>query len=137
MKKLALMNLIVLIAIKSVSACEYFNYGNDPNYVDPPTENAFYSKLYFFSLVFLIIANLFLFFKRNQNDYLVLAIIIISIVIATPLTLGAALISGADCGDTLRELLKWDLIYFLLLTALQVGLWWCKRGLRLTRTKLS
>lgn len=130
MKKLALINLILLLAVKSISACDH------PNYVEIINENLYYRKLYFYSSVFLIIANFLLFFVRKQHDYAVLVIIIISTIIAAMVTFAGAIISGADCGDGLRAFLGLDLIYFILLTVFHLGLWLGKGNLRFSKKEL-
>ena len=141
MKKLALINLIVLTAIKSVSAC---SISIDPNNPDAASakiaENVFYIKIYFYSLVFLIFANFVLFFLRRQKDYLVLVILILTVLIMIPLAFFGMVIQ--DCGFALGSILKWEFIIFLMVFGLHLSLWVNKTGLHLlgeglTITKLK
>lgn len=136
MKKLALINLIVLIAIKSVSACDYFNYANDPNYVDPIAKNYFYSKLYFYLLVFLILANIGVYFLRKQKDGLVLKLIIFAALLTMPVTIVGAFLTSS-CGDELPVVLKWEVIVFLTLFIFHICLWISKVGLHWQTGKLK
>jgi len=135
MKKLALTSLLLLTANKIVSACSYSNYSNDPNYIDPITVNNFYSKLYFFPLVFLILANFVLFFLRKQKDYLMLGIIFFASFMTIPVTFFGSFLSG--CGDGLPVVLKWEFIFFLTFFVFHIGLWVNKVGLHWRVGKLT
>lgn len=96
MKKLALTSLLLLIAIKSVSACTYLG--------DPlAAEKDFYSTIYFFSLVFLILANVQIYYWRNKGDILTLIFISGITLIMIPVTFFGVLLEHCDfLGETLR-----------------------------------
>ena len=134
MKRLALTNLMLLMAIKSVSACSVTIDPNNPNF-DSVAENVFYVKTYFYSLVFLILANIVLFFLRRRKDYLVLLGIIALVLLMFPATLVASVIS--DCGDSLHIVLKWEFIFFLMIFCFHICLWVNKISLRINQGKLT
>jgi hypothetical protein len=52
------------------------------------------------------------------------------------LTFFGMIISGADCGAGSRAFLGLDLVYFILLTVFQVGLWLGKGNLRFRKKGL-
>ena len=113
MKKLALTNLIVLMAIKSVSACTYLG--------DPLAEDkSFYSTMYFFSLATLILTNVVIYYWRRKGDVLSLIFILSIAVIMTPVTFFGVLMEYCDL---LGETLKLEFIVFVAITVFHIGLW--------------
>lgn len=132
---------MLLTAIKSVSACSVGINPDNP-LADPYAEineSFFYTKIYFYSLIFLILANFVLFFLRRQKDYPVLFAIISTLLIMIPATFIATLIQ--DCGALIGFVMKWEFIIFLIIFGFHICLWVNKTGLHLrgeglTLTKL-
>jgi len=131
MKKLAATNLMLLIAIKTVTACSYD--ANTPN-VDLIAEISFYSKIYFLSTVFLILANVALFSFRKQKDYLMLILIIATAFMMILLTSFGVLLE--EC-SFLRNTLKWEFIIFLTIFCFQIGLWVSNSSLRINKGDMT
>ena len=131
MKKLALTNIMLLIAIKSVSACSYD--AGRPN-VDLMAEIRFYSRIYFLSTVCLFIANIALFSLRKQKDYFTLILIIATAFMMTLLTSFGVLLE--EC-SFLRNTLKWEFIIFLAIFCFHVGLCVTKSSLRINKKDLT
>jgi hypothetical protein len=131
MKKLALTNLILLVAIKSVSACMY---DADKPSVNSIAEMNLYSTIYFLSIVFLILANISLFFFRKQKDYLVL----ISVIAITSMMILSTLfgVLVEEC-SFLRNTLKWEFIIFLAIFCFHIGLWLSKSSLRINKGDMT
>ena len=122
---------MLLIAIKSVSACEASQGEIE--------ETVFYITIFFYSLIFMILANFVLFFRRKQKDYIMLFAIILTILLMLPVTFIASVIPV--CGAALELALKWEFIIFLMIFGFQICLWVNKTGLHwrddgLTLTKL-
>jgi hypothetical protein len=118
MKKLALTNLMLLTAIKSVSA---FSEAIDKNIAEAYQERFFYQGIYFFTLVFLTVGNFSLYFVRKQKDYLFLAVLITTVFGMILVTDGAQF--ATDRSDDFTVFLKWEFILFLIFTAFHLGLW--------------
>jgi len=128
MKKLALTNLIVLFAIKSVSACWYLD-GYGETYHESVEIAGFYSKLYFLLSVALISANFLIFYLREQKDYLILFALVPILVIWTLFVVFGNFLE--ECSIQIGAL-KWGIIIFLPFVIFQVILWITKRGLHLS-----
>lgn len=124
MKKLALINLMLLTVIKSVSA---FSESVDKNFANPFKDNFFYQGIYFYSLVFLIAANFGLYFVRGKKDYLSLAILIIIVVLMIFITLGVQF--ATDGSRDFTAFLKWEFMFFLTISTLHLCLWISKKSL--------
>ncbi len=131
MKKLALMSLIVLFAIKSVSACFYLD-GYGETYAESVEIAGFYSKLYFFLSFALISVNFLIFYLRQQRDYLIMFLLVPILVIWTLFVLFGLLLE--ECSIQVGAL-KWGIIIFLPFVILQVILWITKRGLHIPDRK--
>ena len=134
MKKQALAILILLSGSKIASACSVVADPDNPNF-NPIEENGFYARIYFYSLVFLILSNIVLFFWRRQKDYLFLILIFAAVLVMIPLTFFGILM--ADCGETLKDILKWDFIIFAVISVIHVGLWLTKGSLRIKKTDIT
>lgn len=116
---------MLLMAIKSVSACTYLG--------DPlAAEKDYYLTLYFFSLFFLVLGNIALYYWRNKGDILTLIFIVGIAVIMTPITFFGVLLEYCDF---LGETLRFELIIFVAITLFHVGLWLTKSGLDLPSQK--
>ena len=127
MKKLALTNLMLLMAIKSVSAC---TYGSN---ADSMSKSSVYT-IYFFTFVFLVIGNIILFFLRDKKDYLLLILIIGTASLMLSLNFFGVLLENCDFLD---ETLKWEFIIFLPITVFHIGLWITKSRLHLWSKQLN
>src|SRR5215203_6769552 len=97
-KRLLLANLVLVLLTKFVNACSYLPESEEL-YLQNLAERNFNIKLYFFSSIFLILANFVLFFARGKKDYWLLVTIIIVTFISAPITLFAGAIDM--CGDTI------------------------------------
>ena len=128
MRKFALAFLILFIVIKSASAsCEASQVEIE--------EIHFHIKFFFYSLIFVVLANLVLFFLRKQKDYFVLVVIILTTLVIIPVTLISSVFSG--CGAALELTLKWEFIVFLTIFGFHICLWVNKTGLHLRDDRLT
>lgn len=127
MKKLALTNLLLLTAHKSVSACSYLA-GFKKSFPETMLVVDFYSGIYFLLSLSLILANFAIFYLRKQRDYLFLFLLIPTIVIWILLALFGVLLE--ECSFQINTL-KWGLIVFLPFFVIQIGLWITKSGFHL------
>lgn len=119
MKKLALTNLIVLFAIKSVSACSYISGSKKP-ILEMLDEISLYTNVYLFSIISLFIVNSAIIFLREKRDNLFLAIIIILALIMTCLTFFGIIMEGCDL---LFSTLKLELVIISVITSLHLLMW--------------
>lgn len=126
MKKAALISLTLLISIESVSACSYASDPNNLNVIDATAQSTNYSLLYFFLSVFLVCANICLYFYRGQKDHYVLILIGLTCFIMIPLNFFGLILE--NCGF-LKDTLWLDLLIFSLITVFHLGLWITKRRL--------
>lgn len=126
MKKLALTNLIVLMTIKSVSACSV----SYPDY-DSSAENYFYIKVYFYSSLAMILGIIILFFLRGKKGlwliFTELTGIWLAVFTAISVLFAAFILFGSvwtqDCGRSLRFTLGSFFIILLTLFFLQFASW--------------
>ncbi len=110
---------MLLMAIKSVSACSYIS-GSDKPVLEMLADISFYTTVYFISIFLLFIANAALFISREKTDYLFLAIVIGMALIMIPLTFFGMIMEGCDL---LFSILKWELIIIAATFAIHLGLW--------------
>ena len=134
MKKLALTNFILLLAIKFVSACDYSPEYKD-EYLQILAERDFNVKLFFFSSIFLIAANIVLFFFRNKKDYWLLITIITVVFISVPATFISGFIDM--CGDSIVTGLQVNFFVFLSFLTYQILLWVNRTSLQFKRGKIT
>lgn len=119
MKESALTGLILLTAIRSVSACSSVSNPDNPNF-DPVAENLRQAETYFYILVGLIFANVVIFFLRRKRDYLSLAIVIGLALVMIPVTI----LGGMDsCFYSLKSVLDREVLVFVVISVLHLGLW--------------
>ena len=121
---------MLLIAIKSVSACE------SPSDIRDIENTFFYSKTYFYALIFLILANIVLFFLRRKNDYLVLFGTISIVLLIIPIALWA--IEFQSCGSwAIEKVMRWGFFTFLIIFCAQICLWVNKTDLRINKGNMT
>ena len=118
MKNLALTNLMLLLAIKSVSAC---SYDIDPNNsVKVNTSDGFYDLILFISAFVLIIPIVILYFVRNRKGRWAIITSSVSLLLFIPAIFLTAFLFG-PCGlGPVPFVIKAEL--FLMLTILIVQL---------------
>lgn len=133
MKKQALASLLLLTAIKPVSACAYLA---DPNksFSEMMTDATFYSGTYFLLSSALILANFVVFYLRKQRDYLILFFLIPVIIVWILLSIFGVLLE--ECSFLINAL-KWGSIIFLPFLVIQMALWIGKIGLHLPSNRLK
>jgi hypothetical protein len=121
MKKLALTNLMLLTAIKSVSACSVAVDPNNPNY-DPIAENNFYGAIYFYSSIFLILAIIVSYFLSGRKRLWFVIVTITSVFLMIPiLFVFGIMLKG--CGNISLGIIKWYFIFLLFLFTFQIVSW--------------
>lgn len=131
MKKSALTSLMLLVAFKSVSACGYIA-GTNKSFSETLKDIEFYTTVYLFSIFSLFLANFGLIILREKKDTLFRLLIIGTSLVMIPLTFfGMAM---EECG-LLFAILKWELIFILILFAIQLYLWVTKSELDLRRKR--
>jgi hypothetical protein len=114
--------LVLLISAKIVSACSVVSGATSPD-----VENYFYTKIYFFSSIFLILAIIVTYFLRGRKSDWLMHTTVMSIFVMIPLTFVSALIAQ-DCGDLVTTVLRYEFIFFLLLFVIQVISWIMQRS---------
>ena len=114
--------LALFVSVKIVSACSVDANSN----FDPIAENNFYSGIYFFSSIFLIVAIIVSWFLRGRKGDWLVHITVISVFLMIPLTFIFAVIAQ-DCGYLVLKTLRAEFIFFLLLFALQIISWIIQR----------
>lgn len=132
MKKLALTSLLLLTAIKSVSACSYLAGFNKSHSETMEVVN-FYSGIYFSASFSIILANFALFYLRKQKDYLFLLFLIPTIISWILLVFFGFLFE--ECSFQINAL-KWGSIVFLPFLVFQICLWIMKKGLHVEKRSL-
>jgi len=131
-KNFLLTGLVLILTTKLVNACSIAPEFKD-QFLKQLAERDFSVKIYFFATVFLIAANIVLFFVRKKNDYLLGFAIILTALISAPITLLSIL--QDTCGNTIVENLRINFYIFLGFLVLQVCLWLKNAGLRFNRAK--
>jgi len=125
---------MLLMAIKSVSACSYLPEHKE-QYLQNLAERDFNVKLYFFSTVFLVIANIILFVIRNKKDYWLLAVIILTIIASIPITL---FVGAQDmCGNSIVTGLQANFVVFISFFIYQILLWVNRTSLQFKKGKIT
>jgi hypothetical protein len=125
-KKLALTNLVVLIAIKSVSACTYAVDPNNPvRDIEPKVS---YDLIFFFSAFVLILPILILFFLRKQKGlWAVIASIVLLLLFIPAIFLTAFVYGICDNNDAVSNVIKAELFLMLLIFTIQLFSWISQR----------
>jgi hypothetical protein len=128
MSKLALTNLLLLLAIKSVSACSYA-----PGYEPPQLEKV--DGIYFLSAFALMAPIVFLYFLRERKGQWALITSAVSLVLFIPALFFTAL-TFAMCGGfvtPVQMLIRAELFLMLLIFTIQLFSWISQKR---TATKL-
>lgn len=131
-RKLLLTSLVLISTTKLVNACSIAPEFKE-QYLKQLAERDFNVNIYFFATVFLIAANIVLFFVRKKNDYLLGFAIILTGLISAPITLLSIL--QDTCGNTIVANLRINFYIFLSYLVLQVCLWLKDAGLRFNQEK--
>ena len=133
-KKILLTGLVLVSTTKLVNACTY-----SPEFkgqiIKQLAERDYYVKIYFFAAVFLIAANIVIFFVRKKNDYLIPFAVILTAFISVPVTLVSLL--NDSCGNKIVSDLRINFFIFLGFLVFQVCLWVKRTGLRFNRGKTT
>jgi hypothetical protein len=131
-KNFLVTSLVLFSATRLVNACSIA-----PEFKEQAlkqlAERDFNVRIYFFAAVFLIAANIVLFFVRKKHDYLLGFAIILTALISVPITLLSLL--QDSCGNTIVANLRINFYIFLSFLVLQVCLWLKDAGLRFNREK--
>jgi hypothetical protein len=123
MKILALTSLILLLAIKSVSACSYAS-----GYEPPQLEKV--DGIYFLSASALIIPIIFLYFLRERKGRWAIFTSTLSLVLFIPAIFFTAMIFGMCSAFVLpvQMLIKAELFLMLLIFTIQLFSWITQKG---------
>ncbi|HVE57809.1 MAG TPA: hypothetical protein VNB22_13340 [Pyrinomonadaceae bacterium] len=122
MKRFALTNLMLLIAIKSVSACESLSQAESRIV----WEQRYYDNIWFLTLASLIIPIGILYYLRNFKGLWVLVASIILVLVFVPITFAVGLMNS--CGtEPVSTLIKGELFLMLLLFTYQLSSWISQR----------
>ena len=131
-KKLWLASLVLFFTTKLANACSIAPEFKD-QYLKHLAERDSSVKLYFFAAVFLIVANIVLFFVRKKNDYFLGFAIILTALVSAALTFFSML--RDTCGDTIVANLRINFYIFLSFLVFQLCLWLKGVGLRFRQEK--
>ena len=104
-KNLLLTSLVLISTTKLVNACSIAPEFKE-QYLRQLADRDFNVKVYFFAAVFLIAANIVLFFVRKKNDYLLGFAIILTALVSVPVTLLSIL--QDTCGNTIVATRTWE-----------------------------
>lgn len=130
MKKLALTNLIVLIAIKSVSACDY-----DPRY-GPPTNIIQGNENYFWAMFIgsfvLFIPLVIIYFLRKHRGLWTILLSMTSFVLFFPALFFAAFAFMCSDGTPIAAVIIGEFFWMCLLFTIQLSSWISERDKNLT-----
>lgn len=133
-KKLVLMSLVWVSTAKLVNACSYSPQFKE-QLLKQLAERDFNVKLYFFSIIFLIGANIGVFFARKRNDYLLPFAILLTGLVSAPVTIVSIL--NDSCGNSIVSSLKINFYIFLGFLIFQGFLWISRTDLRFNRGKTT
>ena len=133
-KNLLLANLGLVLMTKFASACSY-----NPEFREQVerqwAEREFNTKLFFFSTIFLITANIVLFFVRNKKYYWLLVTIVLVILFSAPITI---IVGAVDmCGDSKATGLQANFVIFMSFFIYQVLLWVNRTSLQFKKGKIT
>jgi len=131
-KNVLLTSLVLILSTKLVNACSIVPEFKE-QYLKQLAERDLSVKVYFFAAVFLIAANIVLFFVRKKNDYLLGFAIILTALISAPITLFSML--QDTCGNSIVANLRINFYIFLSFLVLQACLWLKGAGLRFKQEK--
>ena len=131
-KNFLLTGLVLILTTKLVNACSIAPEFKE-QFLKQLAERDFSVKIFFFATVFLIAANIVLFFVRKKDDYILGFAIILTALISAPITLLSIL--DDTCGNTIVDDLRINFYIFLSFLVLQVCLWLKSAGLRFDREK--
>ena len=129
-KRFLLTSLVLISTTKLVNACDYAP-GLKEQFIKQLAERDSSVKLYFFAAVFLIVANIVVFFVRNKNDYLLPFAVILTALISAPITLLSLLTD--TCGNTIVKDLRINFFIFLGFLVFQFCLWVKRTDVRFNR----
>jgi hypothetical protein len=133
-KKLLLTSLVLISTTKLVNACEYVP-GFKDQIVNQLAERDSNVKLYFFAAVFLIAANIAVFFVRQKHDYLIPFAVILTAFISAPFLFLAIL--NDSCGNTIVKDLRINFYIFLGFLIFQICLWLKRTDVRFNKGKTT
>lgn len=125
MKKLALTNLIVLLAIKSVSACSY-----PEGYIEPVSVlkgNEYYFWGIFFGSFILLIPIVVLYYRRKRQGLWTIIASILSLVFFIPLLLLTAVYTMCSNGAGIAAVIIAEFFLMFLLFLYQLISWITQR----------
>jgi len=125
MKKLALINLIVLIAIKSISACE-FPHGKEPVSVFDGREIYFWAM--FIGSFLLFVPVVALYYLRKRRGLATILLSIITLLVFIPALIAASFINGmCSDGALIAAVILGDFFVMSLLFTIQLSSWISER----------
>jgi len=130
-KKLLLTSLVLILLTKLVNACSYLPESKE-QVLRKLAERDFSVKIYFYSTIFFIIANLALFFVRGRKDYWLPITMVAVGIISAPITLFAGVFDM--CGDTLIKGLQINFFIFMTFLLFQLCLWADRTRLQYKKT---
>ena len=133
-KGFLLTSLVLISTTKLVNACDYAP-GFKGQIIKQLAERDFSVKAYFFAAVFLIVANIVVFFVRKKNDYLLPFAIILTAFISAPITLRSLLTD--TCGNTIVKDLQINFYIFLGFLIFQLCLWLKRTDVRFNKGKTT
>jgi hypothetical protein len=133
-RKFLLTSLVLVFTTKLVNACDYLPEFKE-QYFREAAEKDFNVKLYFFSAVFFIIANLALFFVRGKKDYWVPLTMVAIALISAPITLFSGIVDM--CGDSFVKGMRINFFIFLVFLIYQLLLWATRTSLQFKRAKIT
>jgi hypothetical protein len=133
-RKFLLTSLVLIFTTKLVNACDYAPEFKD-QIIKQLAERDSSVKLYFFAAVFLIIANIVIFFVRDKKDYLLPFAILLTAFISAPITFLALLTD--TCGNTIVKDLRVNFYIFLGFLIFQLCLWLKRTDVRFNKGKTT
>jgi hypothetical protein len=125
MKKLALTNLMFLMAIKSVSACTPAGDPNSRFGGSAPT--GVFDQIFFFASFGLLLPIVILFFLRKRKGLWTIILSILSLVLFIPAIFIVGMFEPCGQGDSTSYVIKGVFFLMLLFFTFQIVLWISQR----------